>query len=91
MLQLSQQVQPSVITEGGDQEKLGKTFKEIQEFPDYNTAFSELEAGTVDAVAMDVGVAKYQVNNRNNNYVILDENLNSETVWNWLQKRKYRT
>jgi len=63
---------------GGDQEKLGKTFKEIQEFPDYNTAFSELEAGTVDAVAMDVGVAKYQVNNRNNNYVILDENLNSE-------------
>ena len=27
---------------------------------------------------MDVGVAKYQVNNRNNNYVILDENLNSE-------------
>ena len=67
-----------LLQEGGSQEKLGKTFKEIQEFPDYNTAFSELEAGTVDAVAMDVGVAKYQVNNRNNNYVILDENLNSE-------------
>ena len=67
-----------LLQKGGDQEKLGKTFKEIQEFPDYNTAFSELEAGTVDAVAMDVGVAKYQVNNRNNNYVILDENLNSE-------------
>ena len=54
-----------LLQKGGDQEKLGKTFKEIQEFPDYNTA-------------MDVGVAKYQVNNRNNNYVILDENLNSE-------------
>ena len=52
-----------LLQKGGDQEKLGKTFKEIQEFPDYNTAFSELEAGTVDAVAMDVG---------------LDENLNSE-------------
>ena len=44
-----------LLQEGGSQEKLGKTFKEIQEFPDYNTAFSELEAGTVDAVAMDVG------------------------------------
>ena len=27
---------------------------------------------------MDGGGAKYQVNTRNNNYVILDENLNSE-------------
>lgn len=67
-----------LLQEGGDQEELGKTFKEIQEFPDYNTAFAELEAGTVDAVAMDVGVAKYQVQNRGDGYVILEESLNSE-------------
>ena len=74
-----------LLQKGGDQEKLCGVLSggernrlHLQEFPDYNTAFSELEAGTVDAVAMDVGVAKYQVNNRNNNYVILDENLNSE-------------
>lgn len=67
-----------LLQEGGDQEDLGKTFAQLQEYADYNTAFSELQAGTVDAVAMDIGVAKYQIESRGDGYVILDEKLNSE-------------
>ena len=32
--------------------------------PDFNTAFMNLEIGVTDAVAVDIGVAKYQLNNR---------------------------
>ena len=40
------------------------TFAAVTEFPDYNTAFMNLEAGAVDAIAMDVGVAKFQLESR---------------------------
>lgn len=67
-----------LLEEGGAQAELGKTFKELQTFANYNTAFAELQAGTVDAVAMDVGVAKYQIESRGEGYEILEEALNSE-------------
>ena len=50
----------------------------LQQFPDYNNAFVELQAGSIDAVAMDIGVAKYQLESRGEGYKILDEHLNSE-------------
>ena len=51
----------------------------ITKLSDYNTAFAELEAGSVDAIAMDIGVAQYQIDSRNNgSFIILDEHLNSE-------------
>lgn len=59
------------------QKDLADTFAQLQQFPDYNTAFTELQAGSIDALAMDVGVAKYQVSSRDGS-VILDEALNSE-------------
>ena len=37
-----------------------------------------LEAGAVDAIAMDVGVAKYQIESRGVDFVILDEKLSPE-------------
>ena len=46
--------------------------------PDYNTAFMNLEAGAVDAVAMDIGVANYQLSSRGDDYVILDDVLSAE-------------
>ena len=54
---------------------LAKTFKEITGISWLQHSIcSELEAGTVDAVAMDVGVAKYQVESTEIiDYVILDE------------------
>ena len=46
----------------------------------YNTAFMDLEAGACDAIAMDIGVANYQVNSRKNSddYKILDKEISSE-------------
>ncbi len=65
--------------EEGGQKALADTFKGLNEFADYNTAFVELEAGSVDAIAMDIGVAQYQVKNRGDgNFVILSEHLNTE-------------
>lgn len=61
-----------------DQAELAGTFAGLQEFADYNSAFVELQAGSVDAVAMDVGVANYQIKTRGEGYTILSEVLNSE-------------
>lgn len=60
------------------QADLAGTFGELQEFPDYNTAFVELAAGSIDAIAMDIGVAEYQIESRGGGFTILDEVLNSE-------------
>ncbi len=46
------------LEKGGKREALGNTFKKIVVTPNYNNAVMELEAGSVDAVAMDIGVAK---------------------------------
>ena len=62
----------------GDQKTLADTFASLNEFADYNTAFTELQAGALDALAIDIGVAKYQINSRGDGYVILDETLNKE-------------
>ena len=41
--------------------ELTATFKELLTTADYNTAFMDLEQGAVDAIAMDVIVAGYQI------------------------------
>ena len=64
--------------EEGGQKALADTFAELQEFADYNSAFVELQAGSIDAVAMDIGVANYQIKTRGEGYKILDEALNTE-------------
>lgn len=62
----------------GDQKELASTFGSLTQVPDYNTAFMDLEAGAADAVAMDVGVAKYQIESRGGGYITLDETISSE-------------
>lgn len=62
----------------GGQKELADTFAELKEFPDYNSAFVELQAGSIDAVAMDIGVANYQIKTRGEGYKILSEPLNTE-------------
>ena len=64
--------------EEGGQKKLVDTFGALNEFADYNTAFTELQAGALDALAIDVGVANYQIKSRGDGYKILDETLNTE-------------
>lgn len=44
---------------------LAASFKKLEQIADYNTAFMNLETGVVDAVAVDVGVANYQLESRN--------------------------
>lgn len=59
------------------QKELADTFGTLQQFADYNSAFAELQAGSIDAIAMDVGVAQYQLKNREG-FVILEETLSAE-------------
>ncbi len=62
----------------GDQKELADTFGQLTQVPDYNTAFMDLEAGAAEAVAMDVGVSKYQIESRGGGYVALEEPISSE-------------
>lgn len=57
---------------------LAASFADLVQYADYNTAFMDLEAGAVDAVAIDIGVANYQLGQRNGEYMILEETLSSE-------------
>lgn len=43
---------------------LRDSFAQLIEYADYNTAFMDLEQGAVDAVAIDIGVAQYQIDQR---------------------------
>lgn len=67
----------SVLTDPDQQKALGDTFASMPNFGDYNTAFAELDAGAIDAIAVDIGVAKYQLADREG-FVLLEEELNSE-------------
>ena len=49
--------------------------KDVYKRQDYNTAFLNLEAGAVEAIAMDIGVAQYQISQRGDEFVILDLSL----------------
>lgn len=62
----------------GDQAELKATFAELIESPDFNSAFLELDSGAVDAIAVDVGVANYNLSKKTGNYLILDEAISSE-------------
>ena len=48
------------------------------ELADYNTGFMELRQGSVDAIAADLGVAKFQIASNEGDYVILDEPISTE-------------
>lgn len=64
--------------EAGGQKELAATFGALNQVADYNTAFLDLESGACDAIAMDIGVAGYQIENRGGGYVILDEKISKE-------------
>lgn len=57
---------------------LRDSFGSLTEYADYNTAFMDLEAGALDAVAMDIGVASYQIESRGGGYVLLEQYLATE-------------
>ncbi|MCR4787118.1 MAG: amino acid ABC transporter substrate-binding protein [Lachnospiraceae bacterium] len=62
----------------GDAAGLAASFGELVQYADYNTAFMDLEAGAIEAVAIDKGVADYQISQRGDEYMILSEPLATE-------------
>lgn len=58
--------------------ELAKSFKELQQVGDYNSAFLNLESGAVDAVCMDIGVANYEIAARGSKFVMLGEHVSTE-------------
>lgn len=67
------------LSKGGDREALGATFKELVVMPNYNQAVNELNMGGVEAVAMDVGVAKKKMADLPGKFAMLDEIVTTET------------
>ena len=67
------------LSKGGDHEKLGATFAKLIVEPNYNQAVNELAAGAVDAVAMDVGVAKRKMSDLPGKFELLGEIVMTET------------
>lgn len=64
--------------ESDENADLTNSFAKLTQYGDYNTAFMDLEAGGIDALALDVGVADYQLKNRGDAFVKLDDLLASE-------------
>lgn len=58
--------------------KLAESFQDLQQVSDYNSAFMNLESGVVDAICMDIGVAKYQVESRGDTFRMLEEQVSTE-------------
>lgn len=61
-----------------DAADLAATFADLIQYADYNTAFMDLEQGAIDALAIDVGVADYQISSRGDAFVKLEEKLATE-------------
>ena len=75
-----------VITQAGssalaalqDKADVVATFAALDEIADYNTTFMNLEAGTNDAIAVDIGVAQYQLATKADKFRMLEEPLSTE-------------
>ena len=67
------------LSKDGDKKELGATFKELVVMPNYNQAVNELNMGGVDAVAMDVGVAKKKMFDLPGKFEMLGEIVMTET------------
>jgi polar amino acid transport system substrate-binding protein len=58
--------------------ELTASFNEVREYSDYNIAFMDLESGAIDALAVDSGVAIFQLSSREEGFTILDKEISAE-------------
>ena len=58
--------------------QLRNTSASLEQNPSYNTCFTDMEAGAVDAIAVDIGVARYQMRNNPDKFRILEEPIATE-------------
>ena len=70
----------ALTNEEDNEENLALTasFGSLEQTPDYNSAFMSLETGAVDAIAVDIGVAQYQLTNHSDKFRQLEEPLSTE-------------
>lgn len=64
--------------ESDENKALTESFASLTQYGDYNTAFMDMEAGGIDALALDVGVADYQIDSRKGAFRKLEQPLSSE-------------
>jgi polar amino acid transport system substrate-binding protein len=64
--------------EDEDHVDLLASFGQFLTVDQYNTAFMDLEAGAVDAIAIDIGVAKFQIQGKEDKFTILEEQISTE-------------
>ena len=62
----------------GEAADLAATFSDLIQYTDYNMGFMDLEQGAIDALAIDIGVADYQIASRGDAFVKLEEKLATE-------------
>ena len=62
-----------LISEGGDAADFGATFGELVRYENYNVCFTELMAGAIDAVAIDIGVAASKIAEYGDDYYMVEE------------------
>ena len=63
----------------GDNKTISNKFNVLTEVSDYDIAFMDLESGACDAIAMDIGVAEYNIKKKNSTkFKILDEVITTE-------------
>jgi len=62
-----------------DMPELVATFAELMRFENYNVCFTELMAGAIDAIAIDIGVAAGKIAEYGEDYVMLEESLAAES------------
>lgn len=62
----------------GDMADFAATFGELQRFENYNVCFTELMADSIDAIAIDIGVAAEKIAQYGDEYMMLDESFASE-------------
>lgn len=62
-----------LLSDGGDAADFGATFGELVRYPNYNVCFTDLTAGAIDAVAIDIGVAAGKIAVYGDDYYMVEE------------------
>ena len=68
----------TALTEDENNKDLLSTLASLEQTPDYNSAFMNLEAGSIDCVSVDIGVAKYKLSNSDGKFRQLDDIVSKE-------------
>lgn len=61
-----------------ENKKLAKSFGQLQQVGDYNSAIMNLESGAVDAICIDMGIAQYQLSKHSGSLRMLADKISTE-------------